>query len=72
MKLHYYPETDSAYIEFREVGGKKTIEVVDGVNIDLGAHDEIIGIELEHASKHLSQSVLNDAKKEKDIDGQVH
>ena len=68
MKLHYYPETDSAYIEFRKTAGKKTIEVVDGVNIDLGAHDEIIGIELEHASKHLSESVLNNAKKRKDIE----
>ena len=68
MKLHYYPETDSAYIEFRESAGKKTIEVVDGVNIDLGAHDEIIGIELEHASKHLSASVLNNAKNGKDIE----
>ncbi len=68
MKLHYYPETDSAYIEFRETAGKKTIEVVDGVNIDLGAHDEIIGIELEHASKHLSVSVLNNAKKKEDVE----
>ena len=71
MKLHYYPETDSAYIAFKECAGQKTIEVVDGVNIDLGAHDEIIGIELEHASKNLSQSVLNKARRERDVDTQA-
>ena len=68
MKPHYYPETDNVYIEFRESAGKKNIEVVDGVKIDLGAHGEIIGIELEHASKHLSVSVLNNANKGKDIE----
>ena len=72
MKLRYYPETDSAYIEFGEIAGQKTIEVVDGVNIDLGDHDEIVGIELEHASKHLSLSVLNKAKIESEAESQGH
>ena len=37
MKLHYYPETDSLYIEFREEPGVETREVSDGVNVDIDA-----------------------------------
>ena len=59
MKLRYYPETDSAYIEFSKVVGIKTIEVADGVNVDLGNLDEIVGIELEHASQYLDTSMLD-------------
>ena len=62
MKLNYYPETDSAYIEFSEGAGTETVEVADGVNVDLGALGELIGIELEHASKHLDALTLDEAK----------
>jgi uncharacterized protein YuzE len=63
MKLHYYPETDSAYIEFSEGAGTKTVEVADGVNVDLGALGELIGIELEQASKHLDSITLKKANR---------
>lgn len=63
MKLNYYPETDSAYIKICEGAGTKTVEVSDGVNVDLGALGELIGIELEHASKHLDSLTLNEAKR---------
>ena len=62
MKLNYYPETDSAYIEFNEGAGTRTVEVAAGVNVDLGALGELIGIELEHASKHLNSLTLDEAK----------
>ncbi len=58
MKLHYYTETDSAYVEFSSKPGVETCEVVDGLNIDLGADGELIGIEMEHASKHLDPTVI--------------
>lgn len=62
MKLNYYPETDSAYIQFNEGAGARTVEVADGVNVDLGTLGELIGIELEHASKHLNSLTLDEAK----------
>lgn len=34
MKLHYYPETDSLYIELRDDASVETREVADGVNAD--------------------------------------
>ena len=62
MTLNYYPETDSAYIRVGEGAGTKTVEVSDGVNVDLGALGELIGIELEHASKHIDALTLNEAE----------
>ena len=64
MRLQYYPDTDSAYIEISGSPGVETVEVADGVNIDLGEHGELVGIELERASKHLDSSMLSKIEKE--------
>jgi uncharacterized protein YuzE len=37
VKLHYYPETDSLYIELRANPGADVREVADGVVMDLDA-----------------------------------
>ena len=58
MKLHYYPETDSIYIELRTVPGAETREVADGVNIDLDAGGNIVGIDIDHASIKLDLATL--------------
>lgn len=58
MKLHYYPETDSIYIELRTVPGAETREVADGVNIDLDAGGNIVGIDIDHASTKLDLATL--------------
>lgn len=41
MKLNYYPDTDSLYIDFSEQASLKSREVSDGVNVDKhsGARD---------------------------------
>ena len=64
MRLQYYPDTDSAYIEVNGCPGVETVEVAYGVNIDLGEHGELVGIELERASNHLDSSVLSKIEKE--------
>ena len=33
--------------------------VADGLNVDLGANGELIGLEIERASKHLDPSIIN-------------
>ena len=58
MKLHYYPETDSLYIEFREGPGTETREVADGVQIDLDARGHIVGFDIDRASIRLDLSTL--------------
>ena len=41
MKLHYYPETDSLYVEFKAGPGVETREVSDGLNVDLDAAGDV-------------------------------
>src|SRR4051812_37230163 len=35
MKLHYYPDTDSLYIELNDAPGAQTREIVEGLVADL-------------------------------------
>ena len=58
MKLHYYPETDSLYIELKSDPGAETREVSDGLNIDLDALGEAVGFDIAHASTRLDLTTL--------------
>ena len=58
MKLHYYSETDSLYVEFKEGPGVETREVTDGLNVDLDAAGEVVGFDIDHASQRLDLSTL--------------
>ncbi len=58
MKLRYYPDTDSAYIEISQQPGSETCQVLDGVNIDLTADGKLIGIEIECASQRLDADAI--------------
>ena len=56
MKLHYYPETDSLYIELKSVPGTQTREIVEGLNVDLDANGDVVGFDIDHASGKLDLS----------------
>jgi uncharacterized protein YuzE len=58
VKLHYYPETDSLYIELKSGAGVETREVTPGVNVDLDAAGGIIGFDIDRASAQLDLSTL--------------
>ena len=58
MKLHYYPETDSLYVEFKAHPGTETIEVTEGLNVDIDANGEVVGFDIDHASRRLDLSTL--------------
>ncbi|HEY5226511.1 MAG TPA: DUF2283 domain-containing protein [Methylovirgula sp.] len=58
MKLHYYPETDSLYIELKSEVGTETREVADGLNVDFDSKGEVVGFDIEHASHRLDLSTL--------------
>ena len=51
MRFQYYPETDSLYVEFKSGPGVETFEVTDGLNVDLDACGDVVGFDIEHASK---------------------
>jgi uncharacterized protein YuzE len=56
MKLQYYPETDSLYIELKSAPGTQTREIVEGLNVDLDANGDVVGFDIDHASGKLDLS----------------
>ncbi len=58
MKLHYYPETDSLTIEFKNTPGTEVREIVEGLAMDLDANGEVVGFDIDHASRKLDLSKI--------------
>ena len=58
MKLLYYEETDSLYIEFRDGTGVEAREVSEGVIVDLDGQGNVVGLDIDQASRHLDLSTL--------------
>jgi uncharacterized protein YuzE len=58
MKLYYYPETDSLYIELKAAPGAETREVTRGLNVDLDAAGEVVGFDIDDASRRLDLTTL--------------
>ena len=56
MKLHYYPETDSLYIELKSTPGAEAREIVAGLLVDLDENGEVVGFDIDHASRKLDLS----------------
>lgn len=51
MKLHYYPETDSLYIELSNHASAETREIASGVNADFDAQGALVGLDIDGASR---------------------
>lgn len=51
MKLHYYPETDSLYIDLTERESASSKEVSPGVVADFDDEGKLVGIDLDGASR---------------------
>jgi len=58
MKIHYYPETDSLYIELSEKPGVDAREVAPGVVLDFDDEGHPVGIDLDQASQFVNLSRL--------------
>ena len=58
MKLHYYPETDSLYIELKEGPGVETREIVEGLTVDLDEKGDVVGFDIDQASGKLDLSKI--------------
>jgi uncharacterized protein YuzE len=56
MKLHYYPETDSLYIELKAAPGASTREVAEGLVVDLDEQGHVVGFDIDLASKRFDLS----------------
>lgn len=58
MKLHYYPETDSLYISFRDGAAVDAIEVVEGLVADMDAAGMVIGLDIVRASEQMDLTTI--------------
>ena len=50
MKLDYYPETDSLYIDLSDRESVETREISEGVQLDYDAKGNLVGIDIDNAS----------------------
>jgi len=58
MKLNYYPETDSLYIDLAEKTSVESREVSQGVVLDYDADGNLVGIDIDNASRKLELKKL--------------
>jgi len=58
MKLSYYPETDTLYIDLAESVSTESREVSDGVVLDYDAAGNLVGIDIDNASRKLKLDEL--------------
>ncbi|HWF44910.1 MAG TPA: DUF2283 domain-containing protein [Candidatus Kapabacteria bacterium] len=58
MKITYDREADAAYIQLSDLEPDGAVEMKDGVNLDMTNDDQIVGIEILDASKHIPLGTL--------------
>jgi uncharacterized protein YuzE len=61
MKLNYYADTDSLYIDLSEQPSVESREISEGVVVDYDVDGNLVGIDIDNASKkvQLQQLILN-------------
>ncbi len=52
MKIRYFPDTDTAYVELSERPVAETREMSENILADLGADGRLVALTLEHASNN--------------------
>jgi len=58
MRVRYYADTDSLYIDLSSGPGAESREVTPGVVLDLDAGGRVVGVDIDHASKLIDLSRL--------------
>ena len=51
MKISYYPDTDSLYIDLSEQPSAESREISEGIVLDYDAQGRLVGIDIDNASK---------------------
>jgi uncharacterized protein YuzE len=62
MKLNYYPETDSLYIDLASRPSVESREISEGVVLDYDADGNLVGIDIDKASRKLDLAELKFSK----------
>jgi uncharacterized protein YuzE len=67
VKLNYYPDTDSLYIDLSEKPSVDSKEISDGVVLDYDAEGNLVGIDIDNASRKVQLKELTLSKLPSDI-----
>lgn len=62
MKLSYYPDTDSLYIDFSSKKSVRSTEISEGVVLDYDSEGNITGIDIDNASKKIDLEDMSFSK----------
>jgi uncharacterized protein YuzE len=62
MKLNYYPDTDSLYIDLSEQPSVESREIVEGIVLDYDAAGHLVGIDIDNASQKVELKQLTLSK----------
>jgi uncharacterized protein YuzE len=62
MKLTYYPETDSLYIDLSEQPSVDSQQISEGIVLDYDASGNLVGIDIDNASKKVQLKELTLSK----------
>ena len=62
MKLNYYPDTDSLYIDLSEQPSVESREIAEGIVLDYDAAGHLVGIDIDNASRKVELKQLTLSK----------
>lgn len=62
MRIKYYKETDSLYVDLSEGKSAESLEVAPGIVVDFDERNNIVGIDIDRASKILNLSEFEISK----------
>jgi uncharacterized protein YuzE len=62
MKLSYYPDTDSLYIDLSETPSVESREISEGVVLDYDEAGHVVGIDIDNASQKVALKELTLSK----------
>lgn len=62
MKLNYYPDTDSLYIDLSERPSVESREIAEGIVLDYDAAGHLVGIDIDNASQKVELKQLTLSK----------
>ena len=58
MKVNYFPDTDSLYIDLSERSSVESREISDGVVLDYDGEGHLVGIDIDNASTKVELHTL--------------
>ena len=58
VKLHYFPETDSLYIDLTEKPAVDSQEISEGLVADFDKEGRVVGLDIQHAKENVALDIL--------------